>query len=591
MSALLQSLWRASWQAAVLVLLVLAIQWVLRRQLSARWRYNLWLIVLLRLALPVTPPAPWSMFNIVRPPPVLSTIPVTSSAPFVILPDATDKPVRHQHINWPLIMATIWATGAGMLALRVLIATIRLQRAVNRAQFLKDERLCRIFADARRELDVHGDVRLLRTDCVTSPALMGIFHPKLLLPPHVLTNFDPRELRLIFLHELAHLRRRDVAVNWLATTLLVIHWFNPIVWLMLHRLRADREVACDELVLSRTQPHDRASYGHTILKLLEQLSGSPGRLRSTMPAGMVGILESAAPLKRRITMIASFTAANPRRAWVILAAAITAAVGCAALTDGVRAQSRPVANTVTVKDGSITLVGNSSTTQRAVTGVNTADFTSADRTHADARLIAIRSQLERRMPKIDFQKVPVSDVIDFMRQTTGMNIVVNEKALEAAGMDLKTPITLQLRDVRVEDVFKHVARQAGGGTLHLGFSVDGDAITFSTEEDLARNVITRAYNVRDLIQAAATQPAEGSHERAMDSLKQVIENNVDADNWREAGGTISGISTFGDMMVIQTTMQNHLQIDSLLRDLRETSGRTATAPGKTGISFSVEASE
>jgi hypothetical protein len=182
------------------------------------------------------------------------------------------------------------------------------------------------------------------------------------------------------------------------------------------------------------------------------------------------------------------------------------------------------------------------------------------------------------MPEINFDKLPVSEVINFMRDTTGMNIVVNEKALEGAGVDLKTPISLKLRDVRVEDVFKHIARQAGGATARLGFSVDGDAMTFSTEEDLARSTMTKAYNVRDLIQAATTQPAEGAHERALDSLKQVIQNNIDPDGWRDAGGTVGAISTFGDMFVIQTTVQNHILIDSLLQDLRETNAQVVASP-------------
>jgi bla regulator protein BlaR1 len=57
-------LWRSSWQAAVLAAIVLGVQWVARDRLSARWRYNLWLLVLLRLIVPVTPPSPVSVFNL-----------------------------------------------------------------------------------------------------------------------------------------------------------------------------------------------------------------------------------------------------------------------------------------------------------------------------------------------------------------------------------------------------------------------------------------------------------------------------------------------------------------------------------------------
>ena len=63
---LLDVLWRASWQAAVLAAMVLLVQWLLRSRLSARWRYNLWLLVLLRLLVPVTPQSPLSVFNLLK---------------------------------------------------------------------------------------------------------------------------------------------------------------------------------------------------------------------------------------------------------------------------------------------------------------------------------------------------------------------------------------------------------------------------------------------------------------------------------------------------------------------------------------------
>src|SRR5688572_14078851 len=62
----LPSLLKASWQGAVLILLVLAVQWAFGRRLNPRWRYGLWLLVLMRLALPWTIPAPMSLFNVLN---------------------------------------------------------------------------------------------------------------------------------------------------------------------------------------------------------------------------------------------------------------------------------------------------------------------------------------------------------------------------------------------------------------------------------------------------------------------------------------------------------------------------------------------
>ncbi|MHC4675343.1 MAG: SUMF1/EgtB/PvdO family nonheme iron enzyme, partial [Planctomycetota bacterium] len=134
------------------------------------------------------------------------------------------------------------------------------------------------------------------------------------------------ELRHIFLHELAHLKRHDIQLGWLTSLLQVLHWFNPLVWFAFHRMRADRELACDGLVLSAMKADEPQQYGQTIVNLLERFS-QPRYL-----PGMAGILENKAQLKRRISMIAGFKK-NPRR-WSIAAILLFAVLSCVALTDG-----------------------------------------------------------------------------------------------------------------------------------------------------------------------------------------------------------------------------------------------------------------
>src|SRR5687768_3817903 len=75
LDALLPLLWRASWQAALLTIVVLLLQWILKDKLPARWRYNLWLIVLLRLLLPVLPESPISIYNLFAASPPRTTFP------------------------------------------------------------------------------------------------------------------------------------------------------------------------------------------------------------------------------------------------------------------------------------------------------------------------------------------------------------------------------------------------------------------------------------------------------------------------------------------------------------------------------------
>jgi len=71
------------------------------------------------------------------------------------------------------------------------------------------------------------------------PALFGFTHIKLLIPSRLAETLSPMEWRHIFMHELAHIRRRDVGLNWLMVMLHALHWFNPVIWLAFKRMCAD----------------------------------------------------------------------------------------------------------------------------------------------------------------------------------------------------------------------------------------------------------------------------------------------------------------------------------------------------------------
>jgi beta-lactamase regulating signal transducer with metallopeptidase domain len=355
-------LFNHSLQAGVLVLLVLLVQWVFRRQLTHRWRFALWWIVLARLLLPFSLESAVSLFNVLQSrvslPGTSLTAPVASSVPMPdaasaqkqSVPDvsrpATATPVYPTQIQTtPAIVAPAhsttlppawrWRDGlvpgltglwlAGVLVLTGVVAVqfLRFHRRLT-ATTPADESLRALLEDCRREFGTTRPIELLETDAVQSPALFGLFRLRLLLPRGLGGNFNRRELRYIFLHELAHVRRGDLWLNWLVTVLQILHWFNPLLWLGFARLRADRELACDELALLRAGDTAGTAYGETVVKLLERLS------RPAAIPGLIGILEDKQQMRRRISMIANFR--RPGR-WSVLAVLLVAALALAALTD------------------------------------------------------------------------------------------------------------------------------------------------------------------------------------------------------------------------------------------------------------------
>lgn len=99
-------------------------------------------------------------------------------------------------------------------------------------------------------------------------------------------RYSEIEIRHILLHEMAHWRRGDLHVNALFTVLMILHWFNPILWFAWHRMRLDRETATDALALQFAGDNPGKAYGETLVKLLDDAS------RSNAIPGTVGILES-----------------------------------------------------------------------------------------------------------------------------------------------------------------------------------------------------------------------------------------------------------------------------------------------------------
>jgi beta-lactamase regulating signal transducer with metallopeptidase domain len=319
----------ASWQASVLALAVIVIQGIFGARLNPRWRYALWLLVVLRLVLPVLPESALSLFQFAPPPPAALTVSVseplfanTPALPPGDIPAALVPPTRP--FSFYSLLALIWLAGAIGLSALTGIVNQRFARQVANSPEIVDPELLRLFAEAKQEFHILRPIRLIENGQVQSPAIMGLFHPTLLLPVNVRENFDARELRFIFLHELAHLKRGDVLVQALIALLQILHWFNPVLWFAFRRMRIDREPATDALVLSRTGEDEKERYGLMLIKLLEHFNQ-----RHSL-ATLVGILEEKDQFKRRFSLIARFT--RGAYGWSLLGVLLLGVLAIACLT-------------------------------------------------------------------------------------------------------------------------------------------------------------------------------------------------------------------------------------------------------------------
>jgi beta-lactamase regulating signal transducer with metallopeptidase domain len=331
MGSFLVWLGRASWQASALIALVFLAQWLFRRQLAPRWRHALWLLVMLRLALPWAPESRVSLFNWFQSPVSLSSVstadtmtPAAAAEDELYFNPAVAPSIFSRPFTWQVWLAGLWLTGVVLLIGKLLVVSRRLGTGIRRQRPVTNPTLLNLLEDCKQEVGVHTPLTLIETSAVGSPSLHGFVRPRLLLPARFAQNFSTAELRYVFLHELGHVKRGDILLNWLNTGLLILHWFNPLVWFAFSRMQGDRELACDALVLAHTRDAENQSYGQTIIKLLETFC------RPTRSPGMVGILENKNQMKRRISMIAKFKKTNR---WPLVAMAVFAGLAIVTLTN------------------------------------------------------------------------------------------------------------------------------------------------------------------------------------------------------------------------------------------------------------------
>ncbi|MEO8036754.1 MAG: M56 family metallopeptidase, partial [Acidobacteriota bacterium] len=301
-------------KGSIVVLFIAAVQLVIGGRIPARWRHTLWLLALLRLMAPVAPASSFSLFNLFPLPSARQHLRVVRPLPPQVMTDSRieaalrDPQSLQMTGGTPLVrwLLAVWLLGVGLLALRMLISSLRMRRAVNRSRRASaaNPYLEGLLLEAVQRVGVPRWVvrmHIFESGVVRTPALHGLRKTTLLLPRGMSGTFTRDELRHVILHELWHVRRFDIGISWLLSVTQAVHWFNPFVWFATSRIKEERELACDELALSCLEEEERLSYGTTILKLLERF-----RMAAAPVPALVGIVNHKQKMKRRLTMIASY---------------------------------------------------------------------------------------------------------------------------------------------------------------------------------------------------------------------------------------------------------------------------------------------
>ncbi|MGA4485461.1 M56 family metallopeptidase [Bacillus bombysepticus] len=310
-----------SLMASILVGFILCIKVLFRNKLTPRWQYMLWIVLMIRLLLPWSPDSSYSIYSLLSySSSVSEVIPKNMPATENIVNIESDRKVELES-NSKMVTKTsepevkvssekqttfslyklalyVWLAGVIILAAITFLTNRRLYSYIKKQPDITDEQVTTVFNRCKQSMKVKKAVSLRLAGKIASPTVFSFFHPKVLLSKKHMKVLNEQQLQYVFYHELAHIKRKDVAVNWIMYSLILLNWFNPILWYAYFCMREDQELACDAYALTFIDKEEQIAYGHTIITLLEHYSYQ-------VPS-LANLSRNKRTLKRRIVMIKKF---------------------------------------------------------------------------------------------------------------------------------------------------------------------------------------------------------------------------------------------------------------------------------------------
>lgn len=284
--------------ASLVACFLLFLQRLFRDKLSPKWQYNIWLVLLCRLVVP----AGWGSGSQLDATLVVDILRIAAeqklasawSSPWTVDVAAVGLPVfpmggAPQSItDWLFV---IYLVGVALCALWLLMGWLRLRKLVRGALPVLGERQEKVKALAD-QFGLKGPVQVVESRAAHGPFLVGVLRPTLVVPMG--WQVDGK----VVLHELLHLKNKDVFAGWVSALVRCIHWCNPFLWWVFDRIDNQREERCDQQVLERLVGEERRDYGRVLLSMAED--------EAVRVPGATSMANGANRIKVRIQSIARF---------------------------------------------------------------------------------------------------------------------------------------------------------------------------------------------------------------------------------------------------------------------------------------------
>ncbi len=312
----------ANIMASIAILLMMALRKFLRRQAGNGAICFGWLLVAVRLLLPLTLPNPLIAF--IRSPfaqdaairPIAGQVKVrlqdglndlartlwdTNHIPLGNKVEELATGIEYAFV--PITLAYVYVFGVAAVLLWFAFSNVRFRR------YLRSGRIEEISGKLKEQYEAMCAERKVRpvpvyfTDPLPSACLVGVFRPYIALP----LTAKPQEAIQVLTHEVCHIKNHDPLWNVLRLLCCAVHWFNPLVWIAASMSRTDTELRCDDRVIAPMAQEERQAYANVLL-LASSRRNAPGLLVMATGMTMTG--------KRLKTRIMTILQAGKRLTWL-----------------------------------------------------------------------------------------------------------------------------------------------------------------------------------------------------------------------------------------------------------------------------------
>ena len=274
---------------------------------GAWWRSLIWVLLLIRLCIPVMVETPLGLITPREPMEVAtpSVEAVEGDAPITtphteVVPSTNHETTtpKRSTFAWHDVVAVLYVVGLGVSLLLFVVRIMVLQYKISKLTHCKDKTVLQLLDSIKKDMGIKRSITLRLKEGSQVPALCGILRPCIILSKKALYTINVMELQHILRHELTHYKQKDIMKLWLMELAKCIHWFNPIIHAIRPIIEQDIELACDERVLMHIDRRAFASYGQVLVKSSVKKQKKHHLMVTTHFAGKRG-----KKLKERLVMI------------------------------------------------------------------------------------------------------------------------------------------------------------------------------------------------------------------------------------------------------------------------------------------------